>query len=179
MTWIFLALRWCRGILKAIPWQAYAVLGTLAGLWLLWSAHTSAVSQARSDGVKAGKESATAQFVKAQGDALALDRAENRKVEIKQAETVNKGSQSYETKRSDLAGRYTAASLPGAPQAHPGSGGKAGVPGASTVPAKPNDTAHCDGFSFSLAREADENTLKLVELQSLVRELGMFKEPAK
>lgn len=123
---------------------------------------------------KANTKALTSMYQAASAQASANAVIKARAIETLHASATNKGSQDYETKRADLGRRYAAASVP-ASQAHSSGPGRTGLPGAAAVPGQPDDPAICDGLSFRLAREADENTLKLVELQKLIIQLGLYK----
>lgn len=164
------ALRWAGGILKAIPWQAYAALGACLALWLLWSAHTSAVSQARSAGDKTGYTRATTEFVAAQVEAEKLAREYVAAVVTKQTEISNEASDDHETQLAALRSRYDALRLRYASDRR--SPGSIDLPAAAEAPGKPDVCADSDRL-LGLAQAADENTLKLINLQNAARALGL------
>lgn len=152
MTWLLLALRWAGGILKAIPWQAYAALGALVGCWLLWSAHTHAVSQARAAGFLAGRIDATATFTTAQAEAARLATIDKQAKEAQYEIARTKSAEAY----ADLSGRYRAAVLRLGTKADTRSAGQAylrghagsaglpeGAPGSAFVSISQSDALIC------------------------------------
>lgn len=172
MSFILLALRWVGGILKAIPWQAYAVLGALAGVWLLWSAHTSAVSEARSAGDKTGYTRATAEFVAAQAEAEDLAFTKVVKAITKQTDISTEATHAHQTVRADIDSRADAIRVRHDSRAR--ASGGVDLPTVPRASSRPDAETCTDGLPFSPAlsalTEAEKNTAQLVALQGWVRD---------
>lgn len=145
MTFLLLALRWAGGILKAIPWQLFAAVGALAGCWLLWSAHTHAVSQARSDGFTAGRADATTTFVAAQAEAARIATIDKQAKEAQYEIAREQGAAAY----ADLSGRYRAAVLRLATKADSRSAGQADLRGYTESAGLPEGTPGSTFVSIS------------------------------
>lgn len=115
MTFLLLALRWAGGALKSVSWRVWAAAGFVIVVMLLWSAHTAAVSTARSAGFTNGRADATTAFVAAQAKSARLATIEKQAKEAQYETARAKSAEAY----ADLSGRYRAAVLRITPRPDP------------------------------------------------------------
>jgi hypothetical protein len=146
--------------LKSLPWQAYAVLGAILAVLLLWHVHTSEVAAARKDGYAAGFAAAQAQVKAAQDKADDAQRAKNAVHDTKSAQIDTEKTNALLDANDDIDRRAAALRMQhDAAAQHPGV--VRPLPETIVAPGGSAPSATCDGLSWDVALDVLTRAAKL------------------
>lgn len=81
--------RWFGGILRSIPWQAYAIAGGLFVAWYGYGKASDAIERGRAVAYEAGVTATDRKWIDAQQEANALQQARNARTTAAQANISN------------------------------------------------------------------------------------------
>jgi hypothetical protein len=141
------------GVLRAVPWQAWAAAAAIGVAWWWHDGRVDAARQAGGDAVRAEWATATALAVEAAASAAAANRAEEQRRAAAQQQEIDRATESLDRARADAArADRAAASLRDAARA---AAARCGRPAGH--PATAEDRAPADGRMLAdVLAELDE-----------------------